>query len=78
MLFDLDGDATASQEKVANYQKIGNFFVDRLNKTFVAAADPLVLRNSRNSPLYLLCFAAGNKAGAGAGMNIAKSIIGRR
>jgi three-Cys-motif partner protein len=66
------------QEKTANYQKIGKFFVDQLKKTFVAAADPLLLRNSRNSPLYLLCFAAGNKAGAGAGMNIAKSIIERK
>lgn len=77
-LFDLYGDAGEPQDKVANYQKIGEFFVDRLKTTFVAAAEPLVLRNSRNSPLYLLCFAAGNKAGAGAGMNIAKSIIGRK
>lgn len=77
-LFDLHGDTGMPQEKIANYEKIADFFVDRLKNTFVAAADPLVLKNSRGSPLYLLCFAAGNKAGAGAGMNIAKSIIERR
>lgn len=78
MLFDLHSEIGAPQEKIANYEEIGRFFVDRLKKTFVAAAEPLVLKNSRNSPLYLLCFAAGNKAGAGAGINIAKSIIGRQ
>lgn len=63
-------------EKVADYDKIGTFFVSRLRSTFVAAADPLVLSNSRGSPLYLLCFAAGNQRGATTGLKIAKDIIG--
>jgi three-Cys-motif partner protein len=64
-----------SIEKVADYEKIGAFFVARLRSIFVAAADPLVLTNSRGSPLYLFCFAAGNQRGATTGLKIARDII---
>jgi three-Cys-motif partner protein len=61
--------------KVADKQKISNFLVARLKKEFVAVAEPLTLYNSRRSPLYLFCFAAGNKKGATTGLKIAKKIL---
>lgn len=64
-------------EKVADYEKIGQFFVARLRSIFVAAAEPLLLTNSQGSPLYLFCFAAGNQKGATTGLKIAKDIIGK-
>jgi len=39
------------------------------------AENPLVLRNSRNTPLYLLCFAAGNSEGAKTAVKIAQNIL---
>lgn len=70
-------DVPASIERVADYEKIGSYFVERLKSIFVAVSEPLVLRNSRNSPLYLFCFAAGNDKGATTGLKIAKDIIGK-
>jgi len=64
-------------EKVANMRKISDFLVNRLKQEFVAAAEPLILNNSRNSPLYLFCFAAGNEKGATTGLKIAKDILGQ-
>jgi hypothetical protein len=51
--------------KDADFQKIGNFYLDRL-KGIIARAVPygMPFLNSRNSPLYWLCFAAGNPRGA--------------
>jgi three-Cys-motif partner protein len=70
-------ETTTRVAKVADHKKIGEFFVRRLREIFVAAAEPLVLKNSKNSPLYLFCFAAGNKPGATTGLKIAKDIIGK-
>lgn len=40
---------------------IGRYFNERLKGVFAGVAtEPGVLRNSRNNPLYLLCFAVGN------------------
>jgi three-Cys-motif partner protein len=45
----------------AKTDTIGRYFNDRLNDVFKGGtAQPGVLWNSRNSPLYLLCFAVGN------------------
>jgi three-Cys-motif partner protein len=55
------------QENVikATMDTIGRYIVKRLKTIFAGVADePGVLRNSSNSPLYLLCFAAANKRGA--------------
>lgn len=73
---DLLGQKRTEIEKVADYNRIGQFFLQRLKQIFVDAAEPLVLKNSRNSPLYLFCFAAGNDKGATTGLRIAKDIIG--
>jgi len=64
-------------EKVADMKKISAFLMTRLRQEFVDAAEPLVLNNSRNSPLYLFCFAAGNEKGATTGLKIAKDILGQ-
>jgi three-Cys-motif partner protein len=64
------------QVKDADFDRIGQFFVERLKTVFTAVADnPLPLRNSRNVPLYLLCFASGNPKGAPTAIKIAKHIL---
>ncbi len=65
------------------WQKAGNiflaieeYFIERLENIFEGVApNPLILRNSKNVPLYLLCFAAGNKRGAPIAVKIAKEIL---
>ena len=43
---------------------------------FAAVAnEPRVLRNSANRPLYLLCFAVGNKKGAPIALRIANHLL---
>ena len=66
------------QIKEADFDKIGQYFVDRLKTVFTKVADnPLPLLNSRNNPLYLLCFAAGNPRGADTAVKIAQNILRR-
>lgn len=65
------------------WQKAGNifltieqYFIQRLQGTFEGVAtNPLILRNSKNVPLYLLCFAASNQRGAPIAVKIAKEIL---
>lgn len=60
----------------AAVEKIGCYFNDRLKTVFAGVADePGVLRNSTNSPLYLLCFAAGNAKGAPIALKIANHLL---
>ncbi len=62
--------------KEADFDAIGKFFVKRLKTVFSAVAEhPLPLRNSRNVPLYLLCFAAGNTKGANTALKIAQHLL---
>ncbi|HGJ64669.1 TPA: three-Cys-motif partner protein TcmP [bacterium] len=64
------------QTKEANYTKIGQYFVDRLKTIFEEVANnPLTLRNSKNVPLYLLCFAASNPRGSKTAIKIASHIL---
>jgi hypothetical protein len=63
-------------EKVANFDSIGQFFVSRLKSIFPGVAEnPFALYNSANTPLYLLCFAAGNELGAKTAVKIAQDIL---
>jgi three-Cys-motif partner protein len=56
----------------ASTETIGKYFLRRLDGVFAGVApEPAVLRNSRNVPLYLLCFAVGN---SGKGKDIALRI----
>ena len=65
------------------WQKAGNifvaieqYFINRLQSVFNGVAtNPLILRNSKNVPLYLLCFAAGNQKGAPIAVKIAQEIL---
>ncbi len=60
-------------EKICNFDTIGKYFVSRLKKIFPKVAEkPLALRNSRNNPLYLLCFASANSTA----VKIAQQILG--
>jgi three-Cys-motif partner protein len=62
--------------KLADFSLIADYFVKRLSSVFAGVAqNPLPLLNSRNSPLYLLCFAAGNPRGSTTAIKIAQDIL---
>lgn len=57
---------------------IKDYVLKRLKETFPpigVAKNPLVLKNSKGSPLYLLCFAASNERGAKPAIKIAEHIL---
>lgn len=63
-------------QKTSDFQSIGQYFVQRLQTVFTRVANnPLPLYNSKNNPLYLLCFAAGNPRGAPTAVKIAQDIL---
>lgn len=70
---DLLGDTT--YERDASIENIEGFIHERLAQRFAGVAKGLVLRNSRESPMYLLCFAAANPVGASTACRIAKQIL---
>ena len=48
-------------KKVGDFTSITQYFVQRLNAVFPQVAhNPLQLHNTRNNPMYLLCFASTN------------------
>ena len=64
--------------KDANFEKLSSFIISRLQSIFPGVAkNPLLLRNSRKNPLYLLCFASGNPRGAIVAIKIAQDILKR-
>jgi len=71
----LFGETHETRERDAPVEKIAAFIQARLAAVFEKAAKGLVLRNSRQSPLYLLCFAASNTRGAETALRIAQSIL---
>ncbi len=56
-------------------ETIGRYFNNRLKDVFAGVAEPGVLRNSSNNPLYLLCFAVGNERGKEIALRIAKHLL---
>lgn len=75
----LFGDDETQLKKDADFHDILRFFVQRLETVFEAVApNPLILRNSRNNPLYALCFAASNPRGAPTALKIAEHILGKK
>jgi len=65
--------------KDADFDKISQFVVTRLSSIFSGVAkNPLLLRNSKNNPLYLLCFASGNPKGSKTAIKIAQDILKRQ
>ncbi|HXJ21097.1 MAG TPA: hypothetical protein VMT03_12775 [Polyangia bacterium] len=73
---DLFGNDEERVVKATN-MTIARYFNERLKTVFPAngVAEPGVLRNSSNNPLYLLCFAAGNDKGAPIAVKIANHIL---
>lgn len=59
----------------ATNETIARYFNRRLESVFAGVAEPGVLRNSSNNPLYLLCFAAGNDKGAPIALKIANHLL---
>jgi len=73
-LFEDEAEVT---RRIARSADIARYTIDRFKTEFSAVLEPpLVLRNSTNSPMFLLCFAVGNPAGEKAGLKIARDIIG--
>ncbi|MBM4118036.1 three-Cys-motif partner protein TcmP [bacterium] len=60
----------------ASMETIGKYFNKRLESVFVGVAPtPGVLRNSKQNPLYLLCFAVGNARGRDIALRIANHLL---
>jgi three-Cys-motif partner protein len=65
-----------TEEREADYEAVAGFFLERLRSVFERVAqNPYVLKNSKNCPLYLFCFAAGNPRGAPTAVKIAQDIM---
>jgi len=65
-----------STHRVADWQAVGAFMIERLKTAFYAVAtNPGVLLNSRNVPLYLFCFGSANSKGAPTALNIAGHLL---
>lgn len=76
-MFDPLGEETGFAKR-ANFDAIGRFFVNRLEQVFVGVSkNPLPLRNSKEVPLFLLCFAAANPRGAKPALKIANHLLRR-
>lgn len=64
--------------RAADIGRIGQYFLDRLNSVFAGVArNPLALRSSKNTPLFLLCFATANPFAVEPALRIAEYILGR-
>lgn len=62
--------------KTSDFQQIADYFVKRMATIFPGVIKkPLLLCNAKNNPLYMLCFACGNKNGSGLALKIAGHIL---
>jgi three-Cys-motif partner protein len=76
-LFDDQPDLSDKVQRL-DLSAIEKYFKGRLSSIFAGVADTAVqLKNSKNSPLYLLFFAAGNARGAPIAVKIAEAIMKR-
>lgn len=74
---DLFGDEP-SLVKDTTFEQIGQFMIERLKTIFPGVAPRTkALLNSRNNPMYLLCFAASNPIGAPTAIKIANHLLGK-
>lgn len=62
-------------EKIATFNSISEYYIKRLRTVFAGVAEPLHLYNTRNNPIYMLCFAVGNPKGKEIALRIAKHIL---
>ncbi len=64
------------RRKIADFDVISDYFLARLRNIFAGVAgNPLQLRNSRGTPLFLLCFAVANPRGERLALRIAQYIL---
>jgi len=69
---DLFGDGPGPVVKIAGVDDILEFVLERLRAIFEkVVGQPLILENSKHTPMYALCFAAGNPRGAPTAVRIA-------
>lgn len=62
--------------KDVDFERISSFFIKRLKIVFNKVSErPAKLINSKNNPLFLLCFAAGNPVGAKTAVKIADDLL---
>lgn len=67
---------TETVQKVADFTTISEHFKARLRTCFAGVAEnSLRLTNSRNVPLFLLCFASANEKGAKTAIKIANDLL---
>ncbi len=78
---DPEQEEIARIERSVNLPALTDYIVDRLATVFEdtpespkVIREPLVLRNSKNAPMYLFCFAASNPKGAETALTIARDI----
>ncbi len=63
-------------QRTVDFSGIERYFINRLKSIFPGVApNPLKLLNSKNIPLFLLCFACGNEKGAPLALKIANHIL---
>ena len=63
-------------EKIIDFDGISQYFINRLKSIFAEVSNyPAKLVNSKNNPLFLLCFAASNEIGASTAVKIADYLL---
>ncbi|WP_087754150.1 three-Cys-motif partner protein TcmP [Paraburkholderia caledonica] len=73
---DLFGETIETISKDAPFSKIATFWQQRLNTVFAGVCPRvLYLKNSKDNPIYLLCFAAGNERGSKTAIKIASDLL---
>lgn len=72
---DLFGGTQPTHTK-CDLESVGKYFLKRLKMIFPYVATPLPLKNSKQNPIFLFCFAAANKGKGGAlAVKIANDIV---
>jgi three-Cys-motif partner protein len=70
---------TARKIKTTDTAHVERYLVTRLKSIFPFVAEHgLVLRNSRNQPMFLLMFACANKRGGSIALRIAQHVLGKQ
>jgi three-Cys-motif partner protein len=72
----LFGEEVTRIVKTATFASMTKFFLERLESVFEGVSpEAMALTNSTGNPLYMLCFAAGSKAGAPIAVRIANHLL---
>ncbi len=74
-LFEEESD---DMQRITGVKQVAGYFMERLKQVFRhVLEEPMVLRNSKNSPIYMLCFAASNPKGGQTALKIARDIVAK-